>query len=245
MKIKKVFRRTLIGAVVATLLVGTAAAATITTRTIEANYRGIKVVVDGIEVELKDATGNSVEPFISNGTTYLPLRAIGEALGKEVSWDGTTGTVYVGKVPGAAENWMTKLPPYQYGTTGNGGNTVALYDGSDRKSYFTVSGTNYLTGITFSNTQKLAIFKAYALWNTNTYYKTMTFTLGNLDGWQRDATMEVYLDGEYSGQTYELKWDDPPKTYTIPLNYAASVKLVFTGASAATAGYGMYDISFS
>ena len=85
MKIKKVFRRTLIGAVVATLLVGTAAAATITTRTIEANYRGIKVVVDGIEVELKDATGNSVEPFISNGTTYLPLRAIGEALGKEVS----------------------------------------------------------------------------------------------------------------------------------------------------------------
>ena len=44
------------------------------TRTIEVTYRDIKLVVDGAEVTLKDGAGNSIEPFIYNGTTYLPVR---------------------------------------------------------------------------------------------------------------------------------------------------------------------------
>lgn len=55
------------------------------TRTIEVTYRDIKLVVDGTEVSLKDGAGNSIEPFLYNGTTYLPVRAVGEAMGKEVN----------------------------------------------------------------------------------------------------------------------------------------------------------------
>ena len=33
------------------------------------------------------------EPFIYDGTTYLPVRAVGEAVGKTVGWDGKTNTV--------------------------------------------------------------------------------------------------------------------------------------------------------
>lgn len=62
-------------------------------------YKDIKICVDGNEIVPKDANGNVVEPFVSNGTTYLPVRAVGEALGKEVTWDGTTNTVYVGQRP--------------------------------------------------------------------------------------------------------------------------------------------------
>ena len=82
----------LIGATVAG---GTALAKNIS-ESISVVYRNIGLVVDGEEIVPKDANGNVVEPFIYNGTTYLPVRAIGQAFDKEVSWDGTTSTVYVG-----------------------------------------------------------------------------------------------------------------------------------------------------
>ena len=64
-------------------------------------YDNIKLVIDGATITPKDANGSTVEPFIYNGTTYLPVRAVGNALGKQVSWDGKTKTVYLGDAPTA------------------------------------------------------------------------------------------------------------------------------------------------
>lgn len=66
-------------------LVGTAAA-TIGSRTLTADYSNIKIIVEGIPVTPTDANGTAVEPFAVNGTTYLPVRAIGNALGMDVEW---------------------------------------------------------------------------------------------------------------------------------------------------------------
>ena len=60
-------------------------------------YPGISVYMDDQKLEPKDANGNPVMMFTYNGTTYLPVRAISEALGKPVQWDGKTQSVYVGK----------------------------------------------------------------------------------------------------------------------------------------------------
>ncbi len=65
--------------------------------TAELFYNNIKIYINGGEIVPKDATGNVVEPFIMNGTTYLPVRAISNALGKDVEWDGATQSVYIGK----------------------------------------------------------------------------------------------------------------------------------------------------
>ncbi len=62
-------------------------------------YRDIKIVVDGNEIIPTDANGNPVEPFIIDGTTYLPVRAVANAFGKEVGWDDATNTVYLGVQP--------------------------------------------------------------------------------------------------------------------------------------------------
>lgn len=62
---------------------------------IEVEYSDIGVFVDGEKLAPKDVNGNPIEPFIHNGTTYLPARAISEALGKEVYWDETTRTVFI------------------------------------------------------------------------------------------------------------------------------------------------------
>lgn len=56
-------------------------------------YRDIRVTLNGERIFLVDASGAPVEPFIIDGTTYLPLRAIANALGLAVGWDGTTSTV--------------------------------------------------------------------------------------------------------------------------------------------------------
>ena len=47
----------------------------------------IKVVVDGKEVQ--------ADNFLYNDTTYLPIRAVSEALGKDVQYDNQTSTATI------------------------------------------------------------------------------------------------------------------------------------------------------
>lgn len=63
------------------------------TETKSAAYRNISIVINGEKISPKDVAGNTVEPFIIDGTTYLPVRAISEALALYVQWDGNTNTV--------------------------------------------------------------------------------------------------------------------------------------------------------
>ena len=91
----------LIGAVV---FGGGVALASNRTATMTVTYSDVKIVVDGTEITPKDVNGKYVEPFISDGTTYLPVRAVASALGKEVGWDGDTNTVYIGTQPQREEN---------------------------------------------------------------------------------------------------------------------------------------------
>ena len=55
----------------------------------------ITVTIDGKEVDLEDANGNSIDPVLIDGSTYLPVRAIAEALGLTVSWDSASSQVLV------------------------------------------------------------------------------------------------------------------------------------------------------
>lgn len=60
---------------------------------------GIKIYWDGIEKTLTDVNGNKVEPMIYEGTTYVPLRAMANLMGKEVDWDQQNMAVIVGEKP--------------------------------------------------------------------------------------------------------------------------------------------------
>ena len=85
------------GLLVGTMTVGAFAATG--SQNIRATYKDIKVAVNNTVVSLKDAQGRTVEPFVYNGTTYLPVRGVATALGQQVSWDASTNTVYVGEQP--------------------------------------------------------------------------------------------------------------------------------------------------
>lgn len=92
-RIKDLLAGALIASILCTLLSPTFA--TMTGKTIEA-FTGIKVYVNDHIVEPKDAGGNPVDIFVYNGTTYLPIRAIGNALGLPVQYDASTETAYIG-----------------------------------------------------------------------------------------------------------------------------------------------------
>ena len=80
-------------ALVLLLALGVTAFAANGSKTAELFYRDIKISLNGNEITPKDANGNVVEPFIIDGTTYLPVRAVAGALGLDVGWDGDTNTV--------------------------------------------------------------------------------------------------------------------------------------------------------
>lgn len=53
---------------------------------------GISIYISGVRFIPKNALGETVEPVLKDGTVYLPIRAVGEAFDKIVSWDGATLT---------------------------------------------------------------------------------------------------------------------------------------------------------
>lgn len=61
-------------------------------------YKDIKITLDGEKLIPKDENGKVVEPFILDGTTYLPVRAISDALSLGVVWDESTNTVELTRV---------------------------------------------------------------------------------------------------------------------------------------------------
>ena len=80
---------------------------------LEVAYTDIKVVVNGKPTTPRDSDGTPVKPFISSGTTYLPVRSISNALGQNVDWDSDTSTIYIGDKLETDKVNMAKIEPVQ------------------------------------------------------------------------------------------------------------------------------------
>ena len=177
------------------------------TASIEAVFRDIKLYVDGVKVDPRDASGNAVEPFIYNGTTYLPVRAVGEAMGKTVSWDGKTSTVYVGEKPGEVSYLTDKCEAY---------NSVACSFAKNGDS-FSMGKKKYTNGFYLFNT-------GFACFNLNGEYESMTFDIGCLDNSGADGKVQIYVDDKLV-EEIELKHNSLPKTVTVPLDYGLNLEV--------------------
>lgn len=97
---KKRLQGIIVGVLIGILFTSGIAIAANTTTLYNVVANGVKIVVDGQKLNPTDANGNKVEPIIYNGTTYLPVRAVANALGKAVYWDGPNYTVYLGDMDG-------------------------------------------------------------------------------------------------------------------------------------------------
>ncbi len=171
---------------------------------IDVIYRDIKVNVDG---ELLDTTGT--EPFIYQGTTYLPVRKVAEALDKKVDWDGATATVSIGSPKGAAVSIFDVMKPYA-------ANYCTIYSGNDK---FEFLGAERKNGVMFDDVSP------YLTFNTDGNYKELTFETG-MDNY--GGVMEIYADDKLV-QEVDVPGSDSPKKVTVDLTGVLQIKLIPTG----------------
>lgn len=71
------------------------------------DYADINITLNGKNVPLKDANGNAVEPFAIDGTTYIPVRAVSEALGLFVDWNQEKTEVVLSETPLKPDSGIT------------------------------------------------------------------------------------------------------------------------------------------
>jgi hypothetical protein len=81
-------------------LAGGAQAKALMEQTISQSFL-VEIYAGGRVFQPKDAGGNRVDPFIYNGTTYLPVRGVATLFGLKIDWDGDTGSVYIDTSGGA------------------------------------------------------------------------------------------------------------------------------------------------
>jgi len=207
------------GIIIGLVIAGSVAVAA--TRTIEVSYNNIKLYVDGNLISPKDATGKIVEPFVYEGTTYLPVRALGEALGKNVDWDGTTASVYIGARPGSVEYLGEGLKPYSK----SGG----YYEYPDKGS-FKIAGNVYYRGAVARNNNE------HALYNTDAKYTQLSGIYGPTDTMASsgNGTISFYGDDRLI-KTLEIKYGDLPKDFTVDLQGVLQLKIEFSRAYLAIA----------
>ncbi len=230
------------GFLAAALLVGGGVFAAQRSEMIEVFYDDIEIYVDGQKVDPKDANGQTVQPFIYNGTTYLPVRAVGNAIGKDVAWDGVEKVVYLGTKPGDADNWLNVCAPYQV-------TNWEKYTLADNQ-YFVMSGNKYSNGFVSRTKGSSEDRKSQALFNLNGRFNNFEFLIGHIDGTEAQSiTIDIYLDGliAYTGT---VNSDDLVKKISIPLNGALQMKIEIKGGKIQnfvhyTAEYGISEVKFS
>ncbi len=74
----------------------------------------IKIMINGHDFIPRNVNGDAVMPISYEGTTYLPVRAIANALDMEVSWDQETRTVILNDKVAEDGFYLTELmQPYE------------------------------------------------------------------------------------------------------------------------------------
>ncbi len=94
MKKQHISRRFVGLALIAALTLPAAAAAQANVKQINARF-GVQISVNGVTQHLTDASGNPVQAFEYNGTTYVPIRGVAQALGAQVGYDASTDTASI------------------------------------------------------------------------------------------------------------------------------------------------------
>lgn len=203
------------GVLIGALMTGGAVFAKSALESIEVEYDNIKVYKDNVLCELKDANGSVIEPFIYNGTTYMPVRGTASLADMQVTWDGANKSVHLWEnmVP-EGTSFMEVCPPYEL-------RCFQEYIATEGKS-FTMAGQKYSNGIVSPSswdTERVALF------NLDSKYSSLECTIGHseLEGYAKSVSFLV--DGKIV-ETIELEPDCLPKKVNVSLQYGLQLKII-------------------
>ena len=141
-------------------------------------FYGVNIVVNGRPL----LTEGIDRPFILDGRTFLPVRAVSEALNVPVNWDGSTSTVYLGT--GALGRPLFETTP------------ARASDGIT-----TVSGT--MSGRSFDTILRTSVYirtqhhiaTGWGEFNLNGQFSSISGVLGNLNSGADTSNIVFIGDG--------------------------------------------------
>lgn len=147
-------------------------------------FDDIKVRLNGVRYTMKDVNGEEVEPFIYNGTTYVPIRGMAKLLDKTVEWDENRKIVEIVDLE-KAYTTLCKATSYSIGPVGPG----ALPDG-------VISVGDYAFALLYKSDNALEYFKKMEEEGTNAGKLYALCGLYLLDKPYYDMVVEKYRDSE-------------------------------------------------
>lgn len=163
------------------------------------NY-DLAIRYDGELQTMYDANGKQVYPISYNGTTYLPIRAVGNMMGVDVLWDGDNYQVLLGKT-GQAIDFIENFTPYS-----EHGCYHRKY--ADQKT-FKFGNDTYSHFIEFtSNSGGCGIF-----YNLAGKYDEMTFDIYS----SQDTTITVTGDNGQVLKIISVTGNNLPATHTLDI----------------------------
>lgn len=164
------------------------------------------IVIDGTERTFVNVNGEKVDPAICNGSIYLPIRAIGEIMGKQVSWDGTTNTVLLDSVSGGdVTDFDTNNP--SSGTTTPGTTTGSVTLEQAKQTALTHAG---------KTAAQVQFVKAQQDWEHGRQVYEIEFIVSSGNGYTEydyeiDAATGKIVSYDYDAESYT-----PPAQNTTP-----------------------------
>lgn len=187
----------------------------------------VNIYVDGVAVQNMD-----VEPFIENGRTLVPVRAVAEAMGAEVLWDQATQTVSLKKfaqkisyktiVHNIVKDDGTTEPVYGTGMTNNvnmvaeltiGNNEIKI--GLDRVIDYSGGPILSSTAI-YSETKKMDVAAVIVNGRTFIPARFVGYALGYDVSWNNDLRRVDYKYVERQTVDFDIQED---KDNTPKLDY--------------------------
>lgn len=212
----------LVGVCSAALLAG---AVTAFATTIDVTMAGVKVYWDGVEKTLLDADHNKVEPIIYEGTTYVPLRAMSNLMGKTVDWDQSTLSVYVGVKPVGATTPLDKLDQSKI-------NRAGVYMETGKDAYFQLKDETIQCSNLLLNSADGYYWQYYNIYVLNGNYSrlvgkaVMPYTSVGSSKENELIFYSVENDGtENEIKRYELKQTQDPVDVDVNLTGVTNLKI--------------------
>ena len=218
---KEKFKGIIIGLVVS-MLFSTSVAVMANTQTITRQITyGVGVIFNGQSMYFSA----DMRPFIMDGRTFLPLRAIADIMELPVDFDAATNTVILGnRFEGQRQPLNHAAPFFDRSHQNPSGNNPAVWV-IDSVSMSGVSFNNALAFRRFGGANNVGRGTNFSLHNLNRQYRILSGYIGRVDGsGMIDVTVRFFGDGTLL-QSYNLRATNMPIPFSIFVEDVAQLRI--------------------
>lgn len=191
----------------------------------------------------------SNKPFLYNGTTFVPLAFVAQALGEPVKWDAKTHTVIVGKTgdvtavyPGNGIEYMNYQEAYSSNTFNyeyDSNNPIKDNIGNTYSNFITL----YVYGGMWSNGDNWS----YSEFPLNAQYKNLKATVGLTEKFKNTTspiTLTIYTD---ETEVYKKTFNagDMPTDIDLNVQGASKIKIKASNDGKDESEIGLFNAYFT